>query len=1145
MPDKPLTPGLRVLAIARLPDFVPNPPAPYVELGVTTPYSFLRGASPAVQLAEHAYNLGYHALGVADRNTMAGVVRMDMNVSGGGMKPLIGCRLDLVDAPSFLAYPRDRAAYGRLCTLLSRGKMHDLAGEWQAKGECHLTLAMLAAHSQDVQLIVMPPDDLDGFGEELARLTAMLPTLKHVAAAYLYRGDDKARINRLDAIARTHRLSILATNDVHYATPDRRPLQDVMTCIREKTVIARAGYLLHANAERHLRSPAEMIELFRRWPHAIAATRVVADACRFELQELRYEYPDDPIPEGRTPQEHLEVLAREGADWRYPNGVPEKVAAAIRKELDLIERLDIARYFITVYDIVAYARSLDPPILCQGRGSAANSAVCYCLAITNVDPEHVSLLFERFISVVTREDGSITCDAPDIDVDFEHERREEVIQHIYNRYGRDHAGLCATVIHYRPRSAVREVGKAMGLGEDVTSAMARTVWGSWGSEVDELKVKEAGLDLSDPMLRRVIAITNQLMELPRHLSQHVGGFILTRNPLIENVPIGNGAMADRSFIEWDKDDIDYLDLLKVDVLALGMLTCIRKALVMIEEKHGEHYDLASIPPEDETVYDMLCMGESLGVFQVESRAQMNMLPRLKPREYYDLVVEVAIVRPGPIQGDMVHPYLRRRNKLEAVEFPSPAPEEGPPDELERILKRTLGVPIFQEQAMQIAMDAAKFSPEEATELRRAMATFRSRGTIGKLEEKMVGRMIGRGYDPEFARRCFDQIKGFGDYGFPESHAASFAHLVYVSSWIKCYFPEVFAAALLNSQPMGFYAPAQIVRDAKENGVEVLHPDVNISEWDNTLEPIGLLRDHRPHYPAVASIFSRWKGDRDATMREGGFRMRYALRLGFRQIDGIGEDVAHSIMAARTERFIDVEDLKARSGIHVTAIRKLAAADAFRSMGLDRRQALWDSRTLRQAPDLPLFTFAEARDEGAEAQPVTLPQTPLSEHVVSDYQTLRLSLKAHPLEFLRGHYDHRRFARNDRLATMKSGNKVAVSGLVLVRQRPGTASGVCFITLEDETGIANLVVWPKVFEQYRKVVMTARLMEARGYVQTDENVVHVVVQELVDATGTLAALSDDLLRAEVARADHVVKPLPVGLHRHPRNVSIIPKSRDFH
>jgi error-prone DNA polymerase len=1145
MPDTPLTPGLHILAIAKEEGFVPNPPAPFVELGVTTPYSFLRGASPAVQLAEMAYRLGYHALGVADRNTMAGVVRMDMNLRGGGIQPVIGCRLDLVDAPSFLAYPRDRAAYGWLCTLLSRGKRHDLAGKWQAKGECHLTLEMLAAHSEGVHLIVLPPDDLEGFSAELAELTNALPTLRHIAAAYLYRGDDRARINRLDAIAHTHRLSILATNDVHYATPDRRPLQDVMTCIREKTTIARAGYLLHANAERHLKSPAEMIELFRRWPHAIAATREVADACRFKLQELRYEYPDDPIPEGRTPQQHLEVLAREGADWRYPNGIPEKVAAAIRKELDLIARLDIARYFITVYDIVAYARSLDPPILCQGRGSAANSAVCYCLAITNVDPEHVSLLFERFISVVTREDGSITCDAPDIDVDFEHERREEVIQHIYDRYGRDHAGLCATVIHYRPRSAVREVGKAMGLGEDVTSAMARTVWGSWGSEVDELKVKEAGLDLTDPELRRVIAITNQLMQLPRHLSQHVGGFILTRNPLIENVPIGNGAMADRSFIEWDKDDIDYLELLKVDVLALGMLTCIRKAFDLIEEKHGEYCDLASILPKDETVYDMLCAGESLGVFQVESRAQMNMLPRLKPRSYYDLVVEVAIVRPGPIQGDMVHPYLRRRNGIEKVEYPSPSPDKGPPDELKKILNRTLGVPIFQEQAMQIAMDAAEFSPEEATELRRAMATFRSRGTIGKLEEKMVGRMIGRGYDPEFARRCFDQIKGFGDYGFPESHAASFAHLVYVSSWIKCYYPDVFAAALLNSQPMGFYAPAQIVRDAKENGVEVLHPDANLSEWDNSLEPIGLLRDHRPHYPPAASVFARWKGDRDETMREGGLRIRYALRLGFRQIDGIGEDVAKAIMAARDVPFADVEDLKARSGIHVAAIRKLAAADAFRSMGLDRRQALWDSRTLRQAPDLPLFTFADTRDEGAEAVPVQLPATPLAEHVVSDYQTLRLSLKAHPLEFLRGHYDRRRFTRNQDLRTMKSGGKVAVSGLVLIRQRPGTASGVCFITIEDETGVANLVVWPKIFDQYRKVVMTARLMEVRGYVQSDENVVHVVAQELVDATGTLAALSDDLLRAEVARADHVVKPLPTGLHRHPRNVSIIPKSRDFH
>jgi len=1150
MPDTPLTPGLRVLAIAKQPGFIPNSQALFVELGVTTPYSFLRGASPAKGLAEQAYRLGYHALGVADRNTMAGIVRMHMNLRGGGMRPVIGCRLDLVDAPSFLAYPRDRAAYGRLCALLSRGKRHDLAGKWQAKGECHLTLEMLAAHSEGVQLIVLPPNDLDGFSAELARLTAMLPTLRHIAAAYLYRGDDKARINRLDAIAQTHRLSILATNDVHYATPDRRPLQDVMTCIREKTTIARAGYLLHANAERHLKSPAEMIELFHRWPHAIAATRAVADACCFSLMELRYEYPDDPLPKGRTPQQHLEMLAWDGAKWRYPDGVPEKVEKAIRSELELIGDMDIARYFTTVRDIVHYARNVDPPILCQGRGSAANSAVCYCLGITSVDPDQVSLLFERFISSRAREHG-IESDPPDIDVDFEHERREEVIQHIYNRYGRDHAGLCATVIHYRPRSAVREVGKAMGLSEDVTSAMARTVWGSWGSEVDELKVKEAGLDLSDPMLRRVIAITNQLMELPRHLSQHVGGFILTRNPLIETVPVGNGAMADRSFIEWDKDDIDELGILKIDVLALGMLTCIRKAFNLIDEYHGKRHDLAGLTQGDAVVYDMLCAGESLGVFQVESRAQMNMLPRLKPRNYYDLVVEVAIVRPGPIQGDMVHPYLKQRAnraKGQPITFPSPAPEAGPPDELENILKRTEGVPIFQEQAIQIAIEAAKFTPDEAYELRKAMATFRHRGTIHELEDKFVNGMVRRGYEPDFAQRCFDQIKGFGDYGFPESHAASFAHLVYVSSWIKCYYPDVFAAALLNSQPMGFYAPAQIVRDAKENGVEVRHPDVNYSEWDNILEPVGPLSRHPRESGDPAFPLPDWKKKRDARLREHDERkpsIRYALRLGFRQIDGIGEDVAKAIMAARDVPFADVEDLKARSGIHVAAIRKLAAADAFRSMGLDRRQALWDSRTLRQAPDLPLFAFADTRDEGAEAVPVQLPATPLAEHVVSDYQTLRLSLKAHPLEFLRGHYDRRRFTRNADLRAMKSGGKVAVSGLVLIRQRPGTASGVCFITIEDETGVANLVVWPKVFDQYRKVVMTARLMEVRGYVQSDENVVHVVAQKLVDATGTLAALSDDLLRAEVARADHVVKPLPTGLHRHPRNVSIIPKSRDFH
>lgn len=1168
MPDGSLKPGTRVLAITKEPWYKQNPPADYVELGITSPYSFLRGASLAIDLAWTAYQLGYHAIGIADRNTMAGIVRIHMNARGGGMRPVIGCRLDLVDAPSFLAYPKDRAAYGRLCTLLSRGKMRDLDGKWQAKGECHITLEMLAAHCEGVHLIVFPPEDLDAaifkrptrqkghlrlveealvpFETYLADLREALPSLSHIAATYLYRGDDHARITRLDRIAKAHRLSILATNDVYYATPDRRPLQDVMTCIREKTTIREAGHLLHPNAERHLKSPDEMMWLFRDWPHAIHATRAVADACKFDLRDLKYEYPDDLFPENRTAQQHLEILVREGLEWRYPDGsAPGKVRDAIAKELKLIGKLDIARYFITVQDVVRFARSLKPPILCQGRGSAANSAVCYCLGITSVDPAKTDVLFERFISARAQEHG-IESDPPDIDVDFEHERREEVIQHIYDRYGREHAGLCATVIHYRPRSAVREVGKAMGLTADVTAAMAQTVWGSWGKEVDEAKVEEAGLDLEDPDLKRVIALTDQLIELPRHLSQHVGGFILTRNPLIDTVPVGNGAMKERSFIEWDKDDIDELGILKIDVLALGMLTCISKAFKMIKQMTGDTHTLASISEEeDDIVFDMLCAGESLGVFQVESRAQMNMLPRLKPRTYYDLVVEVAIVRPGPIQGDMVHPYLKQRATGKTPVFPGPAPEKGPPDELENILKRTWGVPIFQEQAIQISIDAAKFNPDEAYELRKAMATFRARGTIHELEGKFVSGMTDRGYDPEFAQRCFNQIKGFGDYGFPESHAASFAHLVYVSSWIKCYYPDAFAAALLNSQPMGFYAPAQIIRDAQENGVTILQPDVNHSDWDNLLEPTVPLALSWPSYKESKSSFAGWKQARDKVQRAKPGHMRHALRLGFRQIDGISEDVAKAILKVRDTRFTDLEDLKARTGIPVAAIRKLAAADAFRSMGLDRRQALWESRALRQAPALPLFSYAEARSEGTEANEVQLPETALAEHVVSDYQTLRLSLKAHPFEFLRDHYDHRGFTANARLGDLKSGRKVQVSGLVLIRQRPGSASGVCFITIEDETGVANLVIWPKTFEKFRKVIMTSRLMEVRGYVQTDENVIHVVAEELVDASGALAALSDDLLRQTLARADHVVKPLPSGLHRHPRNVSIIPKSRDFH
>ncbi len=1086
-------------------DFTPNPRAVFVELGVASCFSFLRGASDAVDLVRQAWTQGHDALGIADLNTMAGVVRLHAAALKAQLRPVIGCRLRLISGEEFLAYPRDRDAYGRLCMLLSKGKMHDVDGNWQAKGVCDITLADLAAHAEGVQLIALPGEDLAAFAARLGVLVRRLPTLRHVAASYLYRGDDRARINWLDRLAQGHGLSILATNDVHYHAPDRRPLQDVMTCIREKTTLARAGYLLGANAERHLKSPARMQRLFAEWPHAIRATREVADACRFDLRELAYEYPQETVPEGRSPQDYLAELTWQGVDQRYPDGVPAKTRATLKKELAMIEKLNIAQYFLTIHDVIRFARERSsPPILCQGRGSAANSAVCYVLGITAVDPAKHDLLFERFISEERKE-------PPDIDVDFEHERREEVIQHIYQKYGRDRAGLCATVIHYRPRSAIREVGKVMGLSEDVTAALARTIWGSYGREVGATEAADAGLDLNDPLMARTIRLADQMIGMPRHLGQHVGGFILTQTPLTQTVPIGNGAMPDRSFIEWDKDDIDELRILKVDVLALGMLTCIRKAFDLIDAHHGQRFDLATVPKEDPAVYDMLCKGDSVGVFQVESRAQMNMLPRLKPRCFYDLVIEVAIVRPGPIQGDMVHPYLRRRSGAEAVEFPSPGPEHDP-DELKKILGRTLGVPIFQEQAMKIAIDAACFSPAEANELRKAMATFRSRGTIGELEDKMVGRMIARGYDEDFARRCFNQIKGFGEYGFPESHAASFALLVYISSWIKLHYPDVFCAALLNSQPMGFYAPAQIVRDAREHGVVVRPPDVNYSDWDNALEPVGT----------------------------GGF----AVRLGLRQIDGMRSQMAGRIMAAREAPYADLEDLKTRTCVDAGTIQRLAAADAFRSMALDRRQALWQSRALKDAPDLPLFTVSDTRDEGAEAL-VPLPEMPKCEHVVADYQTLRLSLKAHPMVFLRASLTRQRHISARDLLDSHNGQKVAMAGIVLIRQRPGTAKGVCFITLEDETGVANLVVWPKVMAAYRKVIMGSRLIAVRGYVQRDADVIHIVVQHLENRSDALDRLANDPINIHTARADHVSGLVSARRHGHPRDARIIPKSRDFH
>ncbi|WP_428333839.1 error-prone DNA polymerase [Novosphingobium sp.] len=1130
MPEAALTPARRHVVSDG-----PSGPlarADFVELGLMSCFSFLRGASDPVDLVTAARALGYDAVGIADVNSMAGVVRFHVEALELGLRPIIGCRIETIEGLAFLAYPHDRAGYGRLCRLISAGRMATPEGEWQEKGRCDITLAMLAAHSEGVTLVLIPPRDLDqvltitipgkvvplptghprparllstDIAGVIPHLVHSLRGLRHVAAGYIHRGDDVARINAIDAMARSAGLTILATNDVLYAEAARRPLHDVMTAIRHKCTVASAGHWLEPNSERHLKSPEAMARLFDRWPHALAAARVLADRCTFALTELSYEYPEEICPPGRDPQSWLDEQTWIGAKGRYPAGVPEKVAETLRRELALIAQLNLPAYFLTIKDIVDFARGQNPPILCQGRGSAANSAVCYCLGITAVDPDKHALLFDRFISEERKE-------PPDIDVDFEHERREEVIQYIYRRYGRHRAGLCATVIHYRPRMAIREVGKAMGLTEDVTGALARTVWGSWGTDLAENNVAQAGLDMSDPHLRRVIRLAEQMIGMPRHLSQHVGGFILTRDWLIETVPVGNGAMPDRSFIEWDKDDIDALGILKVDVLALGMLTCVRKCLDLLGAHHDRDLTLATVPREDPAVYDMLCKGDSLGVFQVESRAQMNMLPRLRPREFYDLVVQVAIVRPGPIQGDMVHPYLKRRRGDEPVVIPAPDPRHGPPDELTSILGRTYGVPIFQEQAMKIALDAAKFTGLEANQLRKAMATFRSRGMVDALEELMVGRMIDRGYDPDFAGRCFNQIKGFGEYGFPESHAASFALLVYVSSWLKCHYPAAFACGLLNSQPMGFYAPAQIVRDARDHGVVVHGPDVNYSEWDCTLEDGGT-----------------------------------ALRLGLRQIDGFSEIHAVALIAARQHEgaYGDLGDLRARAGLSPAVIERLAAADAFESIGISRREALWHARSLIAAPDLPLFAAMGTRDEGAEAVRTRLPVMPASEEVVADYQTLRLSLKAHPMAFLRPRLAERGFVRACDLRGRKSHAMIHVAGVVLVRQQPGSAKGVCFITLEDETGVINLVIWPDLKQKQRKVVMGARLMEVRGRVEYDEEVVHVIAAHMTDASDELARLSDETFRVTLANADLVGSLHAAPSHRHPRDVRVIPKSRDFH
>lgn len=1064
----------------------------YVELAATTNFSFLRGASHAEEMVVEAAKLGLAGIGVTDRNSLAGVVRAHMAAKEAGLAFVPGCRLVFADGtPDILVWPRDRTAYGQLCELLTLGKRR------APKGECHMALDDLMEHGAGlIMAVVLPPLLPLPEPDCLEILARRFEGDVYLAAAWRYDAFDQRCLASLAKLARHHDLPLLAIGDVLYHCPERRFLQDVLTCIREHVPLREAGRQLEPNAERHLRSNAEMLRLFKGYEYAVAETGKLLARLSFSLDMLRYQYPEEPTGSALPPQETLERLTQEGLKTRYPDGAPDKIMAAIRHELGLIRKLEYAPYFLTVYDIVRFARS--QKILCQGRGSAANSAVCYCLGITEVNPDKIDLLFERFISEERNE-------PPDIDVDFEHERREEVIQYIYRKYGRERAGLAATVITYRSRSALREVGKVFELSDDMITAISGTRWGASSSQLDAEDAKRAGLDPDDKHLMQILDMATQIIGFPRHLSQHVGGFVITRDRLSSVVPIENAAMDDRTVVEWDKDDLECLGILKVDVLGLGMLSCIRKAFQLLEQHYGRSETLSSLEDDDDHVYDMICRADTVGVFQIESRAQMSMLPRLRPRCYYDLVIEVAIVRPGPIQGDMVHPYLRRRQGKEAVSYPK--------DELKEVLHKTLGVPLFQEQAMNIAIVAANFEPGEADKLRRAMATFRRVGTIHSFRVKMVEGMVANGYEREFAEHCFSQIEGFGDYGFPESHAASFALLVYVSCWLKCYYPDVFCAAILNSQPMGFYAPAQLVRDAREHGVEVRSVDINHSQWYSLLEPeMGT----DPH-TARASV-----SPRHASMAPI-LKNTHAVRLGLHRIKGFGEEDAERLMENRGAGYDSVRDLWMRSGLSRRAMEKLAEADAFASIGLSRRDALWAVRALDPlgaAERLPLFALAGQKNLQREPD-IDLPPMPLGEQVINDYRSLSFSLKAHPISFVRDRLVQGGYRQNIALPDSRSGRFVSVAGLVLVRQRPGSAKGVVFQTIEDETGVANIIVWPKIFEQYRTVVLGSRFVGVRGPLQSQDGVIHVVARQLEDLTPLLAGLSDaDAPIDGLAHADEV-------------------------
>jgi DNA-directed DNA polymerase III PolC len=1077
----------------------------YAELGACSNFSFLAGASHPEELVVTARRLGLSGLGLADRNTVAGTVRAHMAAKEAGLAYSPGARLVFADGtPDVLAYPVDRRGWGHLCRLLTAGNMR---GE---KGAPVLLREDLLQWGGQLALAVLPqPDRLDDACLSLLKdLRQAFGRNVRLALAPAYDGNDRRTLEASRAIASAAGVKLMAVGNILYHDPSRRPLGDVLTAIREHVPLDRAGYLLTPNAERHLKPAHEMARLFRAEPDAVAETMRFFAGLSFSLDELRYQYPEEPCGESASPQAELERLAWVGARNRYGNDVPEKVEAQVRHELALIAELDYAPYFLTVYDIVRFARAQN--ILCQGRGSAANSTVCYCVGITEVDPALSDLLFERFISPERRE-------PPDIDVDFEHERREEVIQYIYEKYGRERAGIAATVITYRARSAAREVAKAFGLSEDVSAAISGSVWGWSNADLGEREAKAAGLDMTDRTTQNVLRLSSEIMGFPRHLSQHVGGFVITRDRLDEVVPVTRTAMDGRTMVEWDKDDLDSLGILKIDILALGMLSCIRRALDLLELHYDRKLTLATIPKEEPAVYDMICRADTLGVFQIESRAQMTMLPRLRPREFYDLVIEVAIVRPGPIQGDMVHPYLRRRQGKEPVSYPS--------KELEAVLGKTLGVPLFQEQAMKIAIVAAGFTPGEADKLRRAMATFRRVGTIHTFQKKMVEGMTANGYEADFAERCFRQIEGFGEYGFPESHAASFALLVYASCWLKAHYPDVFCAAILNAQPMGFYAPAQLVRDAREHGVEMRPADINASFWDSALE------ERDADDAATSSRVSHRHREMEDVIMSG-----KAMRLGFRQVKGLREADIAQLVARRGPGYDSVRDLWLRSGLGRAQIERLADADAFRSIGLDRRAALWAVRALddKSAEErLPLFENLSTRPadpdhagiEIAGEAEVRLPPMPPGEQVVHDYRYLSLSLKAHPVSFLRPHLEARGILRHETLERLATGRRADVAGLVLVRQRPGSAKGVIFMTLEDETGVANVIVWPKVFERYRALVLGSRLIRVTGRLQNESGVIHVVADRVEDLTPLLSEIEKQGLGdAGLANADEVRRPV---------------------